>query len=63
MSMIDDDFFSVVMLEFNTMISLMIITIRITTKEYLGNYHYQSARNLFGMQGPLKDLRPQIKFW
>ena len=64
MAMIDDNFLSKIFFGFNCMISALIITVRITTQEYFGNYHYQAIRDLFGMHpGPIKELRPKIKFW
>ena len=64
MAMFDDNFLSKIFFGFNCMVTSLILTVRISTQEYYGNYHYQAIRNLFGMHpGPIKELRPKIKFW
>ena len=63
MAMLDDDFFSKILLGMNTIITATSIAVRLCTKEYLENYHYQSARDLFGLQGPMSDWYPSIRFW
>ena len=64
MAMFDDNFLSKIICGFNCLVSGLIIMVRISTQEYYGNYHYQALRNLFYMHpGPIKPLRPKIKFW
>ena len=63
MMSLDEGFITVLSMEINFIISLLLISIDFKTEEYLVNHFYQASRNLFGLTGPLTDIYPTITFW
>ena len=63
MMALHEDFITIVCIEFNCIITLLLIIVNFGTQQYLVNYFYQASRNLFGLTGPLMKLYPNITFW
>ena len=63
MAMIDEDFLLYVCIHIANVLIGLILTVSFFTEKYLVNVHYQGARNLIGLTGPLQDLYPSINFW
>ena len=63
MMALDEDFITIICIEFNCIITLLLIVVNFGTQQYLANYFYQASRNLFGLTGPLMKLYPNITFW
>ena len=63
MMSINEDFLSSVCIQSMNIVAGLIMTVKFITEHHNVNKHYQSARNLFGLKGPLTDLYPTIKLW
>ena len=63
MLMIDEDFLLSVCIQGANVLIGLILIVSFWTEKYLVNVHYQGARNLLGLTGPLQDLYPTINFW
>ena len=63
MMSINEDFLSSVCIQSMNIVAGLIMMVKFITQQHNVNKHYQSARNLFGLKGPLTDLYPTIKLW
>ena len=63
MLMIDENFLISICIHVANVLIGLILTVSFFTEKYLVNVHYQGARNLLGLTGPLQDLYPTINFW
>ena len=63
MMSVNENLLSLVCFQSMNIIAGMIMMVKFITEQHNVNKHYQSARNLFGLKGPLMELYPTIKLW
>ena len=65
MVMVEDNFIARICHQFNLLICTIFTVVKAGLEQYLGNYHYHAARNLFGLQGGPFDQKTykRISFW
>ena len=63
MMFVNEDFLASVCIQISNVIAGLIMSVKFLTQQHNVNKHYQSARNLFGLKGPLTELYPTIKLW
>ena len=60
---IDEDFLTIICIEFNSTIGFWMVVANFSTQQYSVNYFYNAFRNLYDLSSPLKEIYPNVTFW
>ena len=63
MMFVNENFLASVCIQSSNIIAGIMMSVKFLTEQHNVNIHYQRARNLFGLKGPLTELYPTIKLW
>ena len=63
MMVVNEGFLASVCIQSSNVVAGLLMSIKFLTEQHNVNKHYQHARNLLGLKGPLTELYPTIKLW